>query len=205
MNLSPCSSRTTLALATICLAMITSCKAQPKTAPGEYYSKEFNWRVTIPAGFEPVPDTTWARMQNKGAAAMEQTVGGKIENHAKTIFVFRQDQFDYFESNYQPFDSASGVDYQEQSRTVGDVVYQTFQAQIPNATMDSSYTTELIGGLTFYLFSMDVHINPQATLHMRMYSRLFATKEFSVNIMYVDPNKGKPMQDAWRKSTFGKS
>lgn len=37
---------------------------------------------------------------------MEQTAGGKIVNQAKTIFVFRQDQFDYLESNYQPFDTA---------------------------------------------------------------------------------------------------
>ena len=204
MTLNPLSPRTPLAIALL-LALVTSCKSQPKPAPGEYYSKEFNWRVTIPAGFEAVPDSAWARIQNKGAAAMEQTVGAKIENHAKTIFVFRQDQFDYFESNYQPFDSAMDGNYSDEAKTVGDVVFETFRAQIPNAPIDSSYSTELISGLPFHLFSMDIHLTQQATLHMRMYSHLIGAKEFSVNIMYVDPAKGKPMLDAWRKSSFGKS
>jgi hypothetical protein len=199
------SPRSAMTIATVCIILLTSCHAKPKAAPGEYYSKEFNWRVTIPAGFEVVPDTTWSRMQNKGAAAMEQTVGGKVENRAKTIFVFRQDKFDYFESNCQPYDHTKWKDYLEESKTVGDILYQTFMTQIPNASIDSSYTTEAIGGLGFHLFSMDIHIDPQATLHMRMYSRLFEAKEFSVNILYVDPNKGKPMLDAWRKSSFGKS
>jgi hypothetical protein len=197
--------RNAMAIATVLITLVSSCHAQPKTAPGEYYSKEFNWRVTIPAGFQSVPDTSWQKMKNRGTAAIEQTAGATVEDHSKTLFVFQLDQFDYFESNYQSFDPEKEGDYRANNKSACDLICQTFQRQVPSARMDSSYSTELISGLRFVVFSLDIHLSEQATFHMRMYGRPFAEKRlFTVTILYLDPAKGKPMLDAWRKSTFPK-
>jgi phosphoribosylaminoimidazole carboxylase (NCAIR synthetase) len=41
-------------------------------------------------------------------------------------------------------------------------------------------------------------------IRLFMFSRPFGDKEFTVNIMYVDEEKGIRMMSAWKKSTFGK-
>ena len=160
--------------------------------------------VTIPEGFEMVPDSLWIGMQNKGAAAVEKTYDTKVENHARTIFVFNSDQFDYFESNWQPFDSATDGNYQATYKKVDDILYGTFRAQMPNVKIDTTFGAETIGGLELYVFNIAIHINEQANLHLIMYSRLFGKKEFTVNIMFLDEKKGKAMMGAWKASTFGK-
>jgi len=169
-----------------------------------FHNNDFNWSIPIPKGFEKVADSSWAKMQDKGAAAIESTYDAKVDNQAKTIFVFKSDQFNYFESNYQPFDTAKDGNYQDVYKNVNDILYGTLKAQMPTAQLDSSYGRENVGGKDFNVFSLDAHINPQFTLHILMYSRLFGKKEFSVNIMYVDPEKGKALLEAWRSSSFDK-
>jgi len=191
-------------IATALLLQTAFCHGQSSAPVREFYDTAFKWHITIPNGLEPIPDTTWARMQNRGAAAIESTLNEKVENHSKTIFVLMSDQFNYFESNYQPFDRAEHSNYLEACKEVDDVIYSTFKAQIPKAPIDTSFTTEVIGGLEFQVFNMGIHMNEQATLHLFMYSRVFGKKEFSVNIMYVDPEKGRPLMTAWKASSFGK-
>jgi hypothetical protein len=86
--------------------------------------------------------------------------------------------------------------------SVNNMLYGTFKAQMPNAALDSASRLETVSGKAFHVFLLDVHINQQVTLHILMYSRLFDKKEFTVNIMYVDPAKGKALLDAWKGSTF---
>jgi len=57
-----------------------------------FHNKDFNWSIPIPKGFEKVADSSWAKMQEKGAAAIENTYDTKVDNQAKTIFVFKSDQ-----------------------------------------------------------------------------------------------------------------
>jgi len=55
----------------------------------EFISKEFNWKIVIPDNFTAVSLEDWAKFQNKGAKAIEDTYGQKIENKTKTIFVLK--------------------------------------------------------------------------------------------------------------------
>ena len=53
------------------LAGVQTCPAQ--TTPGkEFYSKEFNWRITIPENFITLDSAEWARMESKGAALVNK-------------------------------------------------------------------------------------------------------------------------------------
>jgi hypothetical protein len=83
------------------------------------------------------------------------------------------------------------------------IVYGTLKANLPNARFDSSYSREVIGGKEFNLFTLVAYINPQVTVHVLMYGRLFEKKELCLNIMYADPAKGKTLLEAWRGSSFG--
>lgn len=188
----------------ICLTIIVqSCNGQ--TSPSrEIYNKEFNWTITIPENFENVSSEQWAKMQNKGADAIEKTYDNKVVNQTKVLFVFKSDQMNYFESNYQPFDTATDGNYLESCKNVNDMLYETFKTQLPDIKIDTTRTVNKIDNLEFQTFKMRVEYPNRMVLNVMMFSRLFDKKELSVNIMYVDKKKGELMLNSWAKSKFTK-
>src|SRR5882724_2356565 len=166
------------------VVILAGCKApSPKRL---IHNKEFDWTITIPANFDTLSPEQRARMQKKGTDAIEKTYDGKVENNAKTIFVFQNDQFNYFESNYQPFNTEKDGNYIEAFRSVNNVLYHTFEVQMPDAKLDSASSQETISGLTFQVFKISIGLPNKMTLEFLMYSRLFDKKEFTVNIMTLD-------------------
>ena len=182
----------------------TFCSAQREAGViRNIYVKEFEWRITIPKGFERMPDTALTRAQTNGANLMGKTYHVKVVNLARTFFVFKSGQANSIEANVQPFDPSKGVPYEKSSKRVCEVIYGTMKAQIPNAKIDSSYKWEVVGGKDFMVFVMNVRFNERATYHILMYSRLFGEKkDFTVNICYMDAEKGKQLLDAWKTSSF---
>src|SRR5688500_12937505 len=90
---------------------LSGCKGFGDVKSQTLHNKEFNWTITIPEGFEKVSAEDWAKLQNKGAQAIENTYGEKIENLSTIIFAFRNGQLNYLEANYQPYDKAVDGDY----------------------------------------------------------------------------------------------
>jgi hypothetical protein len=186
----------------VCLIItLQSCNGQT-TAKRAIYNKDFGWKITIPENFENVSAEDWTKMQNKGADAIEKTFEGEVINQAKTIFVFKSDQLNYFESNYQPFDVSIDGDYLESCKNVNEVLLETFKTQMPNVKIDTTRSVEKIDNLEFQTFKMKIEYPNKMILNVLMYSRLFNKEEFTVNIMYVDNKKGKMMTEAWKKSRF---
>ncbi len=108
----------------ICFSIIIqSCSGQSEL-PKEIYNKDFKWSITIPENFQNVSAEEWTKMQDKGAAAVEKTYDEKVINQAKTIFVFKSDQLNYFESNYQPFDFKTDGNYLESCKNVNNIKMQ---------------------------------------------------------------------------------
>ena len=179
------------------------CKGQTNPQR-EIYNRDFNWTITIPEKFDTVSGEQWAKIQNRGADAIEKTYNEKVDNRAKTIFVFKSDQLNYFESNYQPFDIATDGDYLESCKAINEMLYQTFVTQMDGIKIDTTSSIEKIDNLEFQTLKMKVVYPNKMVLNVFMFSRLFGKKELSVNIMYVDKAKGDLMLTAWQQSKFGK-
>lgn len=180
------------------------CKGQEKTERKTIYNKEFKWTITIPSGFDTVSAEQWAKMQNRGMDAIEKTYDAKVENNTKTICVFQNGQYNYFESNYQPFDTITDGNYVENFRQVNEMLYGTFEAQMMGAKLDSSSSTQIINGLNFQTFKVIVTFPNKMVMNWQIFSRIFGKKEFTVNIVTVDKQKQKELLDSWLNSTFDK-
>jgi hypothetical protein len=183
--------------------MFQSCNGPVKSSAKEIVNNEFKWKIQIPEGFESVTADQWAKLQNRGQEAIEKTYDTKIQNQAKTIFVFRADQLNYFESNSQPFDSAIDGDYLQTYNDVNRMLYGTFEAQMPAAKLDSASSIESIDGKEFRSYRVTINVPDKLLMELLTYSRLFGNKEFTVNIMTADKKKQKILVDAWRSSKFG--
>lgn len=184
------------------LLLFQNCSGQKTDT--KFYDKDFKWSIQIPKDFTKVSAKEWAEKQQKGENALEKTTGEEVINEAKTIFVFKTDDMNYFEANYQPFDVDIDGDYRENNRNVNHALYQTFKDNIPNARIDTLSSTEKIDNLFFYKRETKIYLPNNQILDIIMYNRLFDKKEFTVNIMFMDPKRGKEMIDAWKNSKFEK-
>lgn len=176
--------------------------ASQQAPPRQVYNKEFDWSITIPANFDIVSEAAMKAMEKKGMDALENTMGEKIIDQTKKIFVFNRGPQNYFESRYQPYDNKDD-DYIEVCLGLNNILYETFQNQFPESTIDTVQTVEKVDGLEFQVFRMNVHIK-QMTISTLMYSRLFGNKDLTVSLVYLDAATGKEMLDAWRGSKFGR-
>lgn len=187
------------------LVLLLNVAVRAQVQPGkEYVFNPLKWKIIIPEGTTAVSNAEWNKLEEKGAAALEQTVGEKIENAATTIFVVKYDETNYFEANHQPYDSVADPDYPAYFRSANEVLYATFKEQMPNAIIDTAVTEEQIDGLLFQKFRIKITMANNVVLKIIMYSRPFGNKEFTINMMFIDEDRGFRMMTAWKKSTFGK-
>lgn len=186
----------------ILFSIVISSNLYAQNSGSLFYSPEFKWKIQIPEGFEKVDHEEWARFQGKGEQALEKTVGQDIINHSKTIFVVKSGNFNYLETNYQPFDTKTDGSYEEANAFINDIVYKSFKENMPNAKVTNTRTKEKINNLLFYKNTFEIALPNGISMKMLMFSRLFGKKDFSVNIMFMDPKKGEEMLTAWKNSIF---
>ncbi len=183
--------------------VLQGCKPQA-TPKQEVYNEDFKWKITIPENFKQLDTAEQERILNKGRHALKQTMGGEVSDESKRIFMFRNDRFNYFESNYQLLEPEESGDYPAHCGTMEDLLYETFKTQMPDMKIDTSKTVETIDGLEFRVLKIRMGIANGFIYNMWMFSRLFDTRDFTMTISYSDEAKGTQMLNAWRKSTFGK-
>lgn len=182
------------------LIILQGCNGQ--NTGQEFYSKEFDWKIIIPPAFEKVDDKEAERLQNKGLEVVESTYQDEIEDRTRKIILYRSGKLNYIEANCQPFDPEKDGAYEESTKAVKDILYQTFISQMEGIKVDTVSSRETVSGKEFDKFAITVKFPNDMILHTIMYSRLFEKQEFTVNIVYADEEKGTEMMAAWRNSVF---
>jgi hypothetical protein len=185
------------------LLVFDGCTQQAAAPAKKIYNRDFNWTITIPAGFQNLSAAQYAKLQQKGTEALQKTYGKKVENHTHLIFSLRSDQFHYIEANQQPFDTTADGNYLASCKAVDEVLFNTFKQQMPdNPKIDSANSTETIDHMVFQRFKVTIGIPDKGSLNLIMYNRLFDKKELTVTIMYVDTARGNALLNAMRSSKF---
>jgi len=175
-----------------------------QTSKTTHNFKEFGWTITIPNGFEAVNEAEWAKIEDRGVKAIEDIHGEQLINQTTTLFVYRNTQFNVFESNNQPFDENVDGNWIASCKEVNDIVFETFEAQMPNIPLDSASSVETIAGRKFQTFMVKVDLPNGMQLKALMFSTLYPNlkKELTVSITSVDDVQLEKMLSAFRNSKF---
>ncbi len=165
---------------------------------------ELGWTITIPEGFEAVNEAEWSKIEDKGVKAIEETHGEELINQTTTLFAYRNAQFNVFESNYQPFDENVDGDWVASCKVVNDIVFETFEAQMPNIPIDSTSSVERIAGREFQTFMVKINLPNGIQLKSLMFSSFYPNlkKELTVSITSIDDVQLEKMLRAFRMSRF---
>lgn len=172
--------------------------AQQDTAKAEFYSADFDWTISIPPDFKQIDNDAWDRLKAPSGTTGNDT----ITNRTHTVAVFAANQFNYFESNWQPYNPKERGDFGEHCQAVAQELTRNFTEQLPEAKIDTASGIQQIGAMQFRRFTLKMSLPNGAVLYSYMYSRLFGEMEFSANLFYVKPDLGAMMLEAWLNSRF---
>jgi hypothetical protein len=199
----------TLPLIIFAILFSLGCKGQAgeSATAGEFYSKEFKWKLAVPAGFVKQTTSQFASMQKTGTKMLERGLDAKLIDYpTEQICSYKYQTVNYFEVNKHMFNKALYGDFLTSVKSVEDAFYTGFRNQVPGRfKIDTIKSTETIDGLVFQNFKLRVSADNKVVASMDFYSRLFGSQIFSVVIVYADKTSGDTMLAAWRGSMFEKN
>lgn len=190
----------TILMFTSIVLLLISCKEFNESK--SIYVDDFNWTIEIPKNFNSISEDKWNKVKELGEKGVEEAMNEEIVNEAVTIFVYKNGEFNNFESNYQPFNTEFDGNYLKSNNFVNQVMYKTFESQMPNAKMDSISSKQIIDGLEFYRFDINIDLPNGLKLKTVGFSRLFDKKELTINITYIDEKIGEQMLESFENSKF---
>jgi hypothetical protein len=186
-------------LSIIGFLILTSCN---KKEVRVIENDDFKWTITIPKNFKELSESEWDKVEDKGMETFESVYGEEVENRATTIFAYKNGKFQTFESNYQIHDLETDGDYFKSNREVNQIMYETFEQTIPNATLDSISSKQMIDGIEFDRFEININFPNGIEMTTVGYSRLFNDKDFTINIVYTKESVGKELIENIINSKF---
>ncbi len=163
---------------------------------------DFKWTVTIPKNFRELSESEWDKFEDKGMDVFEDVYGEEMENRATTLFAYKSGKFQTFESNYQIHDLETDGDYFKSNHEVNKMMYETFEETMPNVTLNSISSKEIINGLEFNRFQINIDFPNGIEMTTVGYSRLFNDKDFTINIVYTKESVGKELIENILNSKF---
>jgi len=169
-----------------------------------YESKEIGWSIEIPKDWKIISKDKVEAHDEKGKNAIEKSTGLEIDTKAlKHLISFQKDQFNMFTSTSEPFKEEFPGEYQQNSKALNEILYNTFVDQ--GIKTDSASGKETIQGLEFNTFYTTIYApNGKVILNQILYSRLINGYDFGVTINYNNEQDRKTMIDALKKSKFTK-
>lgn len=128
-----------------------------------FYNKDFKWKIAIPENFEEVSVAEREKKQETGANKLKDKYGDNVEFKGNNIFLFKNEQFNYLEALYEPFNSNDN-EYSKSFKGVNKIIYETLKNPAVSK-LDSSSAIEVIDGLKFYTFKIGVDYQNKTTMH----------------------------------------
>lgn len=172
--------------------------AQTARSNAEYFSPELNWAMSVPPGFKQVNANDWDALKS----GTGQAVADSLIDRTNTLLVFAADRYNYFESNWQTYNEEERGSFRAHCRAVAVKLYTDFKTQLPEAQIDTAYSTQLVGARVFEKFVLKMSLPNGAKLNSYMYSHLSGSMEFSANLFYLKEEYGAVMLEAWLNSRF---
>jgi hypothetical protein len=185
------------------ISVITNSYAQ--VAGEEYTVEEFGWTMIIPEGFENIGAKEWEKHQKRGLDFLGKHINEDISEAVEineTLFVVSSDTHNVLEVSKQPYDAAIDGDLIETNKEIAKLMANALEEESPGITVTTKFSTEEIGGKTFYKTTLVAKHSNGGQFVAYMYNRLFNKTEFCINIMYINPLKGVKMVKALKASTF---
>jgi hypothetical protein len=108
----------------------------------------------------------------------------------------------YFTATITPFDPQRDGEYAAANKSVKDLVYKTFSAQMADATLDTASDQVKVGGLDFDRYRLTLSQKGKTLFTMLLLSRLYKGYDFGMNDLYTDDVSKTQLESILSSSKF---
>src|SRR5690349_2185651 len=113
-------------LLTFTIFILTACLANAQQGGQTYSFNEVGWTIVLPSDFQLLDSATDAEKMQAGKRIVEEANDIKAEvSRTKTLISATKNSFNFFNATITPCDITSDSGYQEETRNVKDMIYNT--------------------------------------------------------------------------------
>lgn len=168
----------------------------------EIIVEEFKWQLSLPNELVKTEIKEIEKRKEKGLKTIEEAYNQKFIVTAKKLFDYQYENHKYnnISAQYKILDSTKL--FLNEFKRASEIMINSVKYKLPNVEIETNYSTQLIDGLEFQLFELNLPSDDGITTTFINISNLFDDKMLDILIVYQDSLKGKKLFDAVVKSTF---
>jgi hypothetical protein len=133
---------------------------------------------------------------------MEQSAGAKLDISSTRTLISARKGNQTFTATLTPFDTLKDGNYAHANESVKELLYKTFSAQMPDATLDTASDATKVGGLEFDRYRLAITVKGKTLFTMFVLSRLYKGYEFGMTYLYTDLASKTQMESILASSKF---
>jgi hypothetical protein len=168
-----------------------------------HFFKEIGWTVKIPSDFTTLDSATNAQLASSGKEEIEGAIHQKVNtSHLKNLITVSKNKFEYFGASLNTATSITQENWETVDQSVKEVFYKTYVAKLASAKIDSASSKQVVDGISFNKFTINIQVNPQVTLHSALLSTYYKSLFFSITYLYIYEGTGQEINTILDESKF---
>lgn len=174
-----------------------------KIENGTYICNRFDWKITIPEGFEIIDQKKIEELENKGYKALKEELpnGIKVNPHPTQLIGFGIDKYNYFKSSFESLAGTKKFTLEEHKKFVEQLLRDTY-SKIKELKFELVSSDIKLGKHNFYKIQIRLYNakNDNLLLTQELYNSFINENLFSVSINYTNQEVGILLNYTFEKS-----
>ena len=174
-----------------------------KIENGTYICNRFDWKITIPEGYEIIEQKRIEELENKGYKALKEELpnGIKVNPHPTQLIGFGIDKYNYFKSSFESLAGTKKFTLEEHKKFVEQLLRDTY-SKIKELKFELVSSDIKLGKHNFYKIQIRLYNakNDNLLLTQELYNSFINENLFSVSINYTNQEVGILLNYTFEKS-----
>ena len=174
-----------------------------KIENGTYICNRFDWKITIPEGYEIIDQKRVEELENKGYKALKEELpnGIKVNPHPTQLIGFGIDKYNYFKSSFESLAGTKKFTLEEHKKFVEQLLRDTY-SKIKELKFELVSSDIKLGKHNFYKIQIRLYNakNDNLLLTQELYNSFINENLFSVSINYTNQEVGILLNYTFEKS-----
>ncbi len=174
-----------------------------KIENGTYICNRFDWKITIPEGYEIIDQKRIEELENKGYKALKEELpnGIKVNPHPTQLIGFGIDKYNYFKSSFESLAGTKKFTLEEHKKFVEQLLRDTY-SKIKELKFELVSSDIKLGKHNFYKIQIRLYNakNDNLLLTQELYNSFINENLFSVSINYTNQEVGILLNYTFEKS-----
>ncbi len=168
-----------------------------------YKAPQVGWTTELPKNWGEMTTADADNMTSSGLDDIEKTTGVTINAESlKQLVNLKKNQYNYFLSSIEPYDSAAYSNYAEHFNQICDLIETAFKGK--SIQYEMSRSTAMIDGLEFYkmqttIFNAD---KKDIVMNRQLLTRVINNLDFGMTLMYNNKEDKNELEEILKKSKF---